>query len=415
MVRGVAAMRLALFKVMVLSLMRDRGALAMGFILPAVVFVIYAVIFSGAAGGDLTVRLAVGDERGSELSVRFLERLGREDGILLIQDDAMTGAGVESFVKSGSADVGLIIRDNGTALDDAAGDQAAPLLLVTDPSREISVSVLQGALQKAYFSTFPDAVLRTTARILDDRFMDFDQRQTIALERGLDAMRDGDSTAEPVDLGLDSFYERSDVVGNAKVPTSITYYAGAVAILFLLFSAANGAMTLLEEKESGVFARLAAGPGGSGVILDGKFAFLVLQGFIQVLVIYVVAWLGFGVDLPGNFFMWALTTLAAAGSTAGIALLFVSLCRTKQQAQVLGNILILVISALGGSMVPRFLMPPYVQDIGWITPNTWVLEAYASTFWRGEGLQDIALPLFALVASGTIGLLSARFAVRRMS
>ena len=115
MVRGVTGMRLALFKVMVLSLMRDRGALAMGFILPAVVFVIYAVIFSGAAGGDLTVRLAVGDERKSELSLRFLERLGSEEGILLIQEDGMTGAGVESFVKSGSADVGLIIRDNGTA------------------------------------------------------------------------------------------------------------------------------------------------------------------------------------------------------------------------------------------------------------------------------------------------------------
>ena len=59
-----------------------------------------------------------------------------------------------------------------------AGGQAAPLLLVTDPSREISVSVLQGAMQKAYFSSFPDAVLRNTARILEDRFLDFNQRQT---------------------------------------------------------------------------------------------------------------------------------------------------------------------------------------------------------------------------------------------
>jgi ABC-2 type transport system permease protein len=408
-------MRLALFKVMALSLMRDRGALAMGFILPAVVFVIYAVIFSGAAGGDLTVRLAVGDERKSVMTGRLLDRLADEEGIVILQDSAMTPSGVENFVRSGSADVGLILRDNGTALNDSAGDKAAPILIVTDPSREISVSVLQGALQKAYFATFPDAVLRSTARILSERFMQFDARQIIALERGLDAMADGSDDADPIDLGLESFYERSDIVGDATVPTSITYYAGAVAILFLLFSAANGAMTLLEEKESGVFARLAAGPGGSGVILDGKFGFLVTQGFVQVLVIYVVAWLGFGVNLPGNFFMWALTTLAAAVSTAGIALLFVSLCRTKHQAQVLGNIVILVISALGGSMVPRFLMPPYVQDLGWITPNTWVLEAYASIFWRGEGLQEIAVPLFALAASGVVGLLSARFAVRQMA
>ena len=407
--------RAALFRVMALSLVRDRGALAMGFILPAVVFVIYAVIFSGAAGGDLTVRLAIADERKSELSKSFLDRLGQEEGIVVFQDMAMTASGVESFVRGGSVDVGLIIRDNGTALDDVGKDDAAPILLLTDPSREISVSVLQGALQKTYFATFPDAVLRGTARILDERFMKFDPRQVVALERGLEAMREGNGDAEPIELGLDRFYERSNIVGNPEVPTSVTYYAGAVAILFLLFSAANGAMTLLEEKENGVFARLSAGPGGSGVILDGKFAFLVLQGFVQVLVIYLVAWLGFGVNLPGNLFMWALTTLAAAISTAGIALMFVSLCRTKVQAQVLGNILILVISALGGSMVPRFLMPPYVQDLGWITPNTWVLEAYASIFWRGEGLGEIAVPLLALVLSGTVGLVSARLVVHRMA
>ena len=78
-------MRYALFKVMLLSLVRDRGALAMGFILPGVVFVIFAVIFSGAAGGDLTVKLAVADERGTALSQRFLDNLSKEAGIMVLQ------------------------------------------------------------------------------------------------------------------------------------------------------------------------------------------------------------------------------------------------------------------------------------------------------------------------------------------
>ena len=92
-----------------------------------------------------------------------------------------------------------------------------------------------------------------------------------------------------------------------------------------------------------------------------------------------------------------------------------SLCRTKHQAQVLGNILILVISALGGSMVPRFLMPPFVQDLGWLTPNTWALEAYASIFWRGEGLSEMIVPLLALVGTGAAGLVLARFTIRRFA
>jgi len=199
------------------------------------------------------------------------------------------------------------------------------------------------------------------------------------------------------------------------VPTSIIYYAGAVAMLFLLFSAANGAMTVLEERESGLFDRLAAGPGGAGIILDGKFAFLVVQGFCQVTVIYLVAWLVFGVNLPGHIGPWALTTFLAAFAAAGLALLFVSLCRSKHQAQVLGNILILIISALGGSMVPRFLMPPVVQDLGWATPNTWVLEAYASIFWREEGMVDMLIPLGALALTGLVGLMLARASIRRVA
>ena len=398
-----------------LNLLRDRGALAMGFVLPGAVFVIFAVIFSGAAGGDLTVRLAIADERQTPASTRFLDALLAEEGMLAFQEADMTAQSVQTFVRSGSADVGIIVQDNGTAFDDVGGEAPAPILLVTDPSREISVSVLQGALQKVYFATFPGAVLKSTAQVLDTRFVKFDPGQVIALERGLEALSEADGEGETIDLKFDGFYDRSDIVGDATVPTSIAYYAGAVAMLFLLFSAANGAMTMLEEKESGVFARIAAGPGGTGVILDGKFAFLVLQGFVQVLVIFLVAWLGFGVDLPGHVGMWAVTTAAAAVAAAGIALLFVSLCRTRQQAQVLGNILILIISALGGSMVPRFLMPPFVQDLGWVTPNTWALEAYASIFWRGEEASQMAVPLLALAASGLIGLLLSRITIRRFA
>ena len=59
-------------------------------------------------------------------------------------------------------------------------------------------------------------------------------------------------------------------------------------------------------------------------------------------------------------------------------------------------------------MVPRFFMPDLLKDLGWLTPNTWALEAYSGVFWRGEPLTDVLLPIGLLTAVGIVGWLMAR-------
>ena len=66
-------MRPAVLKAMLLGLIRDPAALAMGFVLPAAVFLIFALIFAGASGGSLAIRLAVLDLERSDASERFVD------------------------------------------------------------------------------------------------------------------------------------------------------------------------------------------------------------------------------------------------------------------------------------------------------------------------------------------------------
>ena len=193
----------------------------------------------------------------------------------------------------------------------------------------------------------------------------------------------------------------------------MAYYAGAVAFLFLLFAYMQGAISLAEEQESGILDRIMAGPGGIAVLVNGKFLFLVAQGFVQMLLIFVVAWQVYGVDLPGHYFPWLVVTIIACVAASGFSLLIAAACRTRMQAQNLATILILILSVVGGSMVPRFFMPDWLQQLGWLTPNTWVLEAYSGIFWRGEGLADIALPCMLLVALGLLSLGGAQWLAAR--
>ena len=358
--------RLAIFKIMALSLMRDRAALAMSFLLPGIVFVIFAAIFSGASGGDLTIRVALADLRADDNSRTFAENLFDQAELMELEGGDNTRAWVLRSVRDGLADVGVVVRAGNQPLTAPAGVGNAQFEIITDPAREIATSMVEGGVQRAFASLLPKRP------------------------------------------GTGELTERVSAVSTGAGYTAVAYYPGAVAMMFLLFSALTAAVSYLEERESGLLNRIASGPGGVGIVMDGKFLFLVLQGFLQVGVVFIVAWLVFGVDLLSNIVPWTITTLAAAIAAAGLALAFVTLCRTKKQAETLGNMVVLVLSAIGGSMVPRFLMPAEVQPVGWLTPNTWVLEAYASVFWRDDPLIVLIVPWMVLVAVGGLGLVFAR-------
>lgn len=395
-------MRFSIFWVMFLSLLRDRGALISSFVMPATVFIIFAVIFSGTTGGSISVKVSIFDELNTIQSKRFTNVLFQQDGIRRISQPSATQETVRRLVAQGIADVGILIRQGEEAADPPR------FQIIADPSREISVLIFEGALRSAYGRAFPEFNLETIARTIERDIFPFSREQKIRLDQTLETMRNSETVETDSGSGSqEPQLQRVNVVGDPDVQTGITYYAGAVAILFLLFSSVNGAMSLLEEKELGLLDRLATGPGGTRIIVDGKMLFLVIQGFIQVTIIFLVAWLAFDIDLPGNLGAWSLITLVCSFSASGLALAFTLLCSTKQQAQTTANIVILVISAIGGSMVPRFLMPEWIQTLGWLTPNTWALEAYGAIFWRGDTIDAIALPCAMLFAVGIAGLLCA--------
>ena len=62
-------------------------------------------------------------------------------------------------------------------------------------------------------------------------------------------------------------------------------------VMFLLFTTANGAVAIHEEREMGILARILSGPAGIGPLIDGRFLFLTALGCVQGLVIFLVAWL----------------------------------------------------------------------------------------------------------------------------
>lgn len=351
-------MRLAILKATALGLWRDRAAFALAFILPAAIFSIFSLVFSSAAGGDMKVSLALmaGDDVVSE---SLADDLAKAPEISVVIP-ATSPDELAALVRSGEADVGYRIEF-------PDGASAPAFTIYADATRGGAAIVAEGAL--ARLEPRPDdAPKPTTARV----------------------------TVNPV---------------NAAAPMA-AYFAAGVAMLFLFLSGFQSALTLLEERDAGVMERVAAGPAGVASAIDGKFAFIVLQGLAQIGVILATAALLFGVDLGHAPAALAIAAFAAAFCAAGVALAVTALCRSRAQAHAIGTVFSLVAAAIGGSMAPRFLMPESVRQFGAWTPNAQGIDAFAASLWTGGGLSAAAAPAAVLVATGLCGLVIAHISAR---
>ena len=130
----------------------------------------------------------------------------------------------------------------------------------------------------------------------------------------------------------------------------------------------------------------------------------------------------FGIDLfdPSNLAGFTLMTVVTASAAAAFGMLLAAACRTRAQLSGISTIVILIMSAVGGSMFPRFLMPEGLKQLGLLTFNGWALDGYLKVFWYQDpdaGLVGSLLrlwPQVLVLALATVAFLSlARVLARR--
>ncbi|GJD87337.1 Linearmycin resistance permease protein LnrM [Methylobacterium hispanicum] len=383
----------AAFRVMALTLLRDRAALVMAFVLPTVIFAIFAAIFSGAVGDRIRIHLGLADLAGTPATARLVSALAADTSLRVTRLPADLAAATEA-VRAGEVDVALVLRGDLAAAPSGASAPDHPVVLVENPAKALATPIALGQLQRVLNEALPDVVLsRIVADVERTGKIGPDERAFLD-----EAFAEQRAKKEP--FSFSALVERQSTaaaVGNARV----SYYAGAIAAVFLLFAAMQGALSLVEERESGLADRLSAGPGGLGVIVVGKFLFLTLQGVVQAGLIFGAAALLHGVTIGPHWPAFLLTCGLVSAMAAGLALAACAAAATRQQAHLFATFGVLLLSAVGGSMVPRFLMPPWLQQAGWFTPNAWAIEAFQGAL--GEGSAVPAWGVLAALALAGLG------------
>ena len=90
-----------------------------------------------------------------------------------------------------------------------------------------------------------------------------------------------------------------------------------------------------------------------------------------------------------------------------------TIARSRAQLSGFSTILILTMSALGGSMFPRFLMSETMQRVGLATFNAWAIDGYLKVFWRNAPLWQLWPQVLVLMALTALFFTAARLFARR--
>jgi ABC-2 type transport system permease protein len=89
--------------------------------------------------------------------------------------------------------------------------------------------------------------------------------------------------------------------------------------------------------------------------------------------------------------------LSAAVAACGYGILIGTMARTYEQASSFGAVSVVIAAAIGGIMVPVFVMPAVMQKISIFSPLSWGLSAFMDVFVRGGSLRSVLFDVALLV------------------
>jgi ABC-2 type transport system permease protein len=287
--------------------------------------------------------------------------------------------------------------------------------VLADTSDPIAPQVLSGLLQKVAMTAMPDVMAQGGIEQIDRWGGGLTPEQKATLQKNVDALRrdtvDG-SAAGGAEGGLVSVQVR-DVLGEKKKSPGVAVLAAGLGVMFLLFSAAGAGGALIEEVESGTLDRILSTRVTMTQLLSGKLLYLSTVAVAQLTVMFVWGELFFGLELHRHVPGFVLMTIVTALAASAFGLVLAAICRTRMQLVALSNMVILVMSALGGSMFPRYLLSESVQKIGLVTLNAWAIDGFMKVFWREEPLTALTPQVAFLVAAALVLFGFARRLARR--
>jgi len=183
--------------------------------------------------------------------------------------------------------------------------------------------------------------------------------------------------------------------GVIVLPNAIQQNVPAWTLFGMFFIVVPLGGSLIRERQDGMLARLLTMPTSYLTIISGKILAYVMICLVQVVLIFTVGkvllpLLGTpGLALGSSPAALILVVLSSALAASGYGILLGTIARTYEQASMFGAVSVVIAAALGGVMVPVYIMPKVMQEISVFSPLAWGLNAFLDVLIRGGNIRSI--------------------------
>jgi len=359
----------AMIKKEFLLVLRDKKALALLFVMPAIFILIISVAMRDVFTGN---------------SVSFNVSLKNLDGSAISKELSSNILKNRSFhqVAYDKAQIVITIPKN-----------------YVKKKRKLNIEI-KDTLKSDEIELFKAKLLKDIVslklKIIKNRLMEFSDEAAMALDT---------VSLDSANL-FDIKYNK-----NNDIPNSTQQSVPSWIVFGMFFMITPIATVFINERKQNTLSRLSS--------MNVSAYAMTLSKIVPYLVIaQIQAWIMIGVgmyivplfDTPalainGSVLALIFLSFSLSVSVVGLAMLIAVNANTTEQASTIGGILSILLGAIGGVMVPKFIMPHSMQLLANISPMSWGLDGFLDIFLKGGDIvmvlnESLMLLLFGAIALG---------------
>jgi ABC-2 type transport system permease protein len=429
-----------------LELRRDRAGLLVLLVMPMALVLIVSLVQDNVmqATGQAPIRVLFVDQDGSSLGREISKKLSDSGGFDLVSRLKGKPVGIEAAkqaVVKGDFQFSVIIPSGtGAAFKELVRERAQGAVVIkgktTPKAAPLDAAAVAGMVvyfDPAVQASFRTAVSNALQRVVSG--IEFQEQAAVLAEtlpaemkKAMSGMMNPFMAAPMVpevsfQINTSPVLKLTEEVAfNSRLlkrPTAAQQNVPAWALFGMFFIVVPLSGSLIRERQTGTLRRLMTMPVSPLTILAGKLCAYVLVCLAQFALMlgagcYLLPLLGTsGLVLDHQILSLAPIALAAALAAAGYGLMVGTLARSYEQASMFGAVSVVIAAALGGIMIPVYVMPRYMQEFSRVSPLAWGLNAFQDVLVRGGDLGSASREITLLLVFFIVTITTSWLALRR--